>query len=60
VVEGLDLPADIGFALGQLRDRGDRDALGGQEITGAVGGVDLDADIEEVARERGDAVSVGH
>ena len=60
VVEGLDLSADVGFALGQLGDRRDRHALGGEVLAGAVGGVDLDADVEEVARERGDAVSVRH
>ena len=49
VVEGLDLPADIGLALGQGGDRIDLDPFGGQRVPRAVGGVDLDAEAEQVA-----------
>ena len=38
VVEGLDLAADVGLALGQLGDRGDLDAVGGEVLARAVGG----------------------
>ena len=49
VVEGLDLAADIGLALGQGGDRIDLDPFGGQRVARAVGGVDLDAEAEQVA-----------
>jgi len=58
VVEGLDLAADIRFALGECRDGIDLEALGGQRLPRAIGGVDLDAEPEQVAGELGDAVSV--
>ena len=58
VVEGLDLAADIGFALGQGGDRIDLDAFRGQRIARAIGGVDLDPEPEQVAGEFDDAVSV--
>ena len=58
VVEGLDLAADIGFALGQGGDRVDLDAFRGQRVARAIGGVDLDPESEQVAREFDDAVSV--
>ena len=58
VVEGLDLPADVGLALGQRGDRIDLDPFGGQRVARAVGGVDLDAEAEQVAGEVDDAVSV--
>ena len=58
VVEGLDLPADVGLALGQGRDRIDLDPFRGEGVARAVGGVDLDAEAEEVAGEVDDAVSV--
>jgi hypothetical protein len=58
VVERLDLPADVGLALGQGRDRMDIDTFGREVLTGALGRVDLDLESEEVARERRDAVSV--
>ena len=58
VMERLDLAADVGLALGQLGDRIDLDTLAGEMVTGALGRVDLDVEREEIARERGDAVSV--
>ena len=57
-MEGLDLAADVGLALGQLGDGVDVDALGCEVVTGAFGGVDLDVERQEVTRERDDAVSV--
>jgi hypothetical protein len=35
------------------------DTVGRQDLAGPVGRVDLDAELEKVARERDDAVSVG-
>ena len=60
VVEGLDLAADVGLALGQRRDRGDLDALAGQVVARAVGGEDLDAEVEQVAGKLGDPIPVRH
>ena len=60
VVEGLDLAADVRLALRQLRDGGDIDALGREVVARAVGRIDLDPDVEQVAREGGDPISVGH
>jgi hypothetical protein len=57
-MEGLDLSADVGFALGQGRDGLDLDALRGQRVARAIGGVDLDAEAQQVAGEFDDAVSV--
>jgi hypothetical protein len=58
VVEGLDLATDVGLALGQGRDRVDLDAFGGQRIARAIGCVDLDPEVQQIAREIDDAVSV--
>ena len=60
VMEGLDLAADVGLALGQRRDRRDLDALGGKVVAGALRRDDLDPEAEEVAREVDDPVSVRH
>ena len=59
-VERLDLAADQGRDAGQLGDRPDLDAVGGEVLAGAVGGEDLDAEAEEVAGEPGDPFAVGH
>ena len=60
VVEGLDLAADIGLALGQVGDGRDRDALAGEELARAVRGKHFDIEIEEVSRERDDAIPIRH
>ena len=60
VVERLDLATDIGLALGQLRDGRDGDALAGEVLARAVRGEHLDLEIEEVPRERDDAISIRH
>ena len=44
VVEGLDLAADVGLALGQVGDRGDLDAVRGEVLARAVGREDLDVE----------------
>ena len=59
-VEGLDLAADEGRDVGQVRDGVDLDAVLGEVVAGAVGGVDLDPEGLQLSRERADAVATRH
>jgi hypothetical protein len=59
-VERLDLAADEGGDLGELRNGGDLDPVRGQVLASPVGGEDLDAEGEQVAGEGGDAVPIRH
>ena len=61
VVEGLDLAADDRArpAVSSETER-DLDALAGEVLAGPVGREDLDAERQETARERDDAIAVRH
>ena len=58
-MERLDLAADERRNLRQLGDRGDLDAIACEVLTRAVGGVDLDAERDEIAGQPRDALAVG-
>jgi hypothetical protein len=58
-MECLDLAADEGGDLGQLRDRGDLDAVRREVLAGSVGREQLHAEGLELAGQRGHAVAVG-
>ena len=58
-VEGLDLAADERRRVRQVADGRDLDAVGGERLAGAVGGEELDAQVEQVAGEVGDPVAIG-
>jgi hypothetical protein len=57
-MERLDLAADERRDVGQVRDRRDVDAVRGKMVARPVRRVDLDPEVEEVARETRDAVSI--
>ena len=59
VVEGLDLAADRGLAVGQVGDRRDLDAVAGEVLARAIGRIDLDIEGTQFARQRGDPIAVG-
>ena len=58
VMEGLDLAADRRLAVGQVGDRGDVDALAGEELARAVGREHLHVEGWQVAGERRDTLPV--
>jgi hypothetical protein len=58
-VERLDLPADERRDLRQVGDRRDLDALSGEVLPRAVGGIDLDVELTQLASEGGNSLSVG-
>ena len=58
-VERLDLAADERRHGRQVGDGRDLDAVGGEVLTGAVGGEQLDAERLEVPRESRDPLAVG-
>ena len=58
-VERLQLAADQWRYLGQVRDGQDLDAFGRKVLAGAVGRVDLDAELTQLAGESADPSPVG-
>ena len=58
-VERLDHAAEKRGDVGQGGHRADLDAVRRQVLAGAVGGVDLDAEGQEVARKAGQSLAVG-
>jgi hypothetical protein len=58
-VERLDLAADEGRNLGQLRHGGDLDAIGREVLARPVGREDVDAQLAQLAGEDRDPVAVG-
>ena len=58
-VERPHLPADERRDRGQVGDRGGLDPVRGEMLTGAVGGIQLDAELLEVPRESRDPLAVG-
>ena len=58
-VQAYNLAADERRDLGQVADAADFHAVGGERLTGPVGGDDLDAEPLEAARQRRDAGAIG-
>ncbi len=56
-MERLDLAADEGRDVGQLGDRADLDAVGGERLAGPVGREHLDIEGSQVAREVRDPIA---
>ena len=59
-MEGPDLAADERRHRGQVGDGRDLDPVRGEVLARAVGGEHLHAEALQLARERGDALAVGH
>jgi hypothetical protein len=60
MVERLDLAADHGRTRGQLRHRGDRDALSGKVVAGPVRGENLDIEGQQIPGKGGNPVPIRH